>query len=236
MNGQLGSCNEHHANTTPHRHKGCPLRFTWEPDVRSGGCGLWATPEDYDGSPMPSSLRVEFTPRFSTPGRSAAAAVLAFEPFISGSVTFDKPISPELANAISNILRPRTVWPGPLELHPKAIVSAPGVFRLECPVTAETPSKVSTTSMLPRLRLPSSGAEFGHTFGPGIVAIPSNAHLLSLDSRPMLRRLFPYLAVVVLVAEDIGVGFIQLPTVVQRDELFASTRELLRAVGIRLTI
>ena len=212
------------------------MRFVWTPSSQTGGCELTAHPEDYDGCPAPSALRVDFTPRFSSPGRCAAAGVLAFGPFVSGSITFPQAISPELSHAVSAFLGPRAVWPGPLDLRPKAIPRADGTFVLGSPVDALPVQDQRQDDRTTRLVLPSSGAEFGHTFGPGLVVLPTNAHLLTPDSTSPLRRLFPFLAAVVLVAEDIGVGTIMLPAQVQRDEIFVAAAELLRSVGIRIAV
>jgi hypothetical protein len=211
------------------------MQFEWQPSTTTGGSALTAFPEQYDGWPTPTSLRIDLTVRFSSAGRSAAAAALAFRPFISGPITFPAPISPELANAVTDLLQPRSVWPGPLELAPKPIVSSGAMFRIAFPVDA-VPSEGETEGRVPtRLVLPSNGAQLGHSFGPGYVVLPTNAHLLTSESSDELLRFLPFLAAVVLVAEDLGVGVLQVPESLGREALFTKVSELMRTVGIRLT-
>jgi hypothetical protein len=212
------------------------VEFDWNPNIVTGGSELTATPEGYDGSPSPAALRIDFTPRFSSAGRTAAAAVLAFEPYISGSLTFPKGVSPELAHAITTFLEPRAVWPAPLDFQPQAIPAVAGVFELGSPVDQWPVVGAAETKGVTRLVLPSSGSEIGHTFGPGFVVLPTNAHLLVPDSPHPLRRLLPLLAAVVLVGADLGVGVVRLPAGVERDPVFQAVAEMLRAVGIRLLL
>ena len=74
-----------------------------------------ATPEENDGYPPVRALIVFVGgPREFSPDRLAAAGAIAFHPWISGSVTFDRELSPLTAQRIVRCLAPVWVSVGPI--------------------------------------------------------------------------------------------------------------------------
>ncbi len=208
------------------------MRFEWHPNLDMGGCALTAIAEDYDGYPAPSSLMMDFSPRFASPGRLAAAAVLAFRPFISGAATFPHGIAPELARSISEFLSPATTFPGPLEFHPKEMPLGTGVFQVEAPDTPGEAVNDRPNEGVSRLRLSSSGQDFGHLFAPTVTTVPTNATLLSPQSDDALVRLMPHIAAAVLLAEDFGIGTLRLPGASRPSVLSERVGDLLQSSGL----
>ena len=206
------------------------MRFSWEPRVDTGGCALHALPEDYDGQPRPGVLTVDHAPRFASPIRLAAAATLAFRPFLAGSITFPEKISPELATRVSALLEPATTFPGPLEFHPKAMPLGNATLHVESNAVA-MPGPEGRTS---RLVLTSSGQAFGHHVTAEVTTVPTNACLLEPSSGDELDRSLPYLAAAVLVAEDFGVGTLTLPGHLRDLPRAGATTDLLSAAGLSL--
>lgn len=207
------------------------MRFSWDPRVDTGGCALYAEAEDYDGHPRPAVLTVDYSPRFASPIRLAAAATLAFRPFLAGSVTFSDKIPPELATRVSALLEPTITFPGPLEFHPKAMPIGTGMLHVETDAMVELGVSVNKAS---RLRLASSGQAFGQHVTADITTIPTNASLLEPLDGDELDRSLPYLAAAVLIAEDFGVGTLTLPERMRGFSRAQATTELLHAAGLSL--
>jgi hypothetical protein len=207
------------------------MRFSWDPRVDTGGCALHAEAEEYDGHPRPAALTVDYSPRFASPIRLAAAATLAFRPFLAGSITFPEKISPELATRVSTLLEPTTTYPGPLELHPKAMPLGSGKFHVETDSMVELGVSAARDS---RLRLASSGQAFGHHVTADVTTVPTNASLLEPLDGDELDRSLPYLAAAVLIAEDFGIGTLTLPDRMRGLPRAGATTELLKAAGLSL--
>jgi hypothetical protein len=178
---------------------------------------------------------MDFSPRFYSPGRVAVAAVLAFRPFIAGAVTFADGIAPELAHSITAFLAPATVFPYPLDFRPKALPLGTGVFVLDAPDIEAPDSQVPSGLAMSRLRLTSAAQDFGHHLEMDVVTVPTNAPLLEPASSEPLARLMPYAAAAVLLAEEFGVGTLQLPEAVRRCPRSREMAHMLQASGLSLS-
>jgi hypothetical protein len=208
------------------------MEFSWEPRLETGGCALGAHAEEYDGQPTPGILTMDFAPRFSSPIRVAAAATLAFRPYIAGGVTFPDKVSPELATRVSALLEPATTFPGPLEFHPKAMPVGTGTLTVEAD---GVPGLMSPGDIAgARLRLTSAGHAFGQHVTPTITYVPTNAYLLEPSVGDDLERALPYLACAVLLAQDFGVGTLRLPSVLAEAPRASLVTDLLFAAGLSL--
>jgi hypothetical protein len=207
------------------------VRIEWHPVLDDGGCGISAVPQEYDGHPTPDLLKLDYSPRFAAPTRLALAAVLAFRPYISGALQLPQPVSPEVADGIREILRPHEVFPEPIEYHPKAIPTGPGTFRLQDSPTAVKPG--SPAGPLD-LVLVDTARVFGHHLEGNVATMPTNASLLAPGVSDPLDRLLPSLAVAVLLAEDFGVGAIELPAEAAGGKRYVPVVGALAASGLAL--
>lgn len=210
------------------------MRFDWSPNLDAGGCEIAAIPSDYDGSPAPSCLRLDYAPRFASPGRLAVAAVLAFRPYIAGALDFPAAISPELARNLMNLLAPVSVFPQPVDFHPKAIPLGTGTFVVE-DGQEELGRSASSRSSVTRLRLTSGSRTFGHQLERDLVSVPTNAALLTPTSGDPLDAVLPLVAGAVLLAEDFGIGTIELPHATEKGRRRFALAEALGAAGLRLS-
>jgi hypothetical protein len=157
---------------------------------------------------------------------------LAFAPYISGTATFPKSIAPELSSAISEFLKPASVVPGPLDFNPRLIpVSSEPLILDLCGTTCE--GHVGDGEV-PRLRVVSAADTFGHQVQPRRITIPSNAVLLEQAwGDRHWPALLPSLAVAVLIAEDLNVGVLHLPSAVAHEfDRWAELTHLLRMSGV----
>ena len=212
------------------------MKFQWNPNLATGGCELSAHPDDYDGHPTPDVFRLDYSPRFASPGRLAVAAVLAFRSFVAGELTFPSPIAPELARSIIEFLDPVAVFPQPLDFQPKAVPLGTGLFVVE-PDGIPSPADAAPGGpSVARLRLPSAGEGFGHSLTRDTLTVPTNATLLVPASEDPLARLGPFVAAAVLLAEDFGIGTLQLPRVAApQDSSLRRLAGLLEAGSLSLT-
>lgn len=192
-----------------------------------------ACPSDYDGSPAPDCLRLDYSPRFASPGRLAVAAVLAFRPYIAGGLDLPRPVSPELARSFTDFLAPVAVFPQPVEYHPKAIPLGSGTFVVEVGGSPHHENRSGPSAT--RLSLLPGGRSFGHRLEGDLVSVPTNAALLAPPSADPLDCVLPLLACAVLLAEDFGIGTVELPSAAAVGERRAALAQVLQAGGLRLS-
>ena len=210
------------------------MRFEWNAKAQQGGCELIAHPDDYDGHPPVSSLRLDYSPRYTTSARVAAAAVLAFRPFLSGTITFHAGVPAEFASAVEDLLAPTAVFPNPVDLQPKGIPV--GVAAVQ--VHGDGGGGVGRDTAVSELVLRSSGRTFGHTINGHRIEVSTNASRLVPASGRGIQRALPYVAAAVLMAEDFGWGELLVEATNQNreDDLFLQRLSGLAATtGLKLS-
>lgn len=205
------------------------MRFEWRRSIATGGCEVTAVPAEYDGHPTPTSLRLDHSPTAVNPGRLAVAAVLAFRPYVSGSLELPKPVSPEVAAALRSVLAPTEVFPGPVQFHPKALPQGTGEL-LVVPDGGRVPAGRPGS----QLHLVSAAAHVGCRVDKDRTTVATNAGQLVPRTADELDRCLPFVAAAVLLAEDLDVGTLTLPVPGGRRR--TAVGRLLEAVGLRLDV
>lgn len=163
-----------------------------------------AEPEQYDGKPATSEVVTLTRIRFINADRSAIAAALLYFEYIAGGFSCDKPCSHEVAIALARLFEPRKVVVSNIEFTPKAI-----------------PSGARTAMLAYDGRTASGDVPCDMTFGVAAdqhfssllsvddIQLASNVRLL-FDDRPM-NNMLKVLGLLVLFAEDYGIGSVVVP-------------------------
>lgn len=183
--------------------------------------------ESYDATPPVGRLDVDYTPIVRGQDRVALASYLAFGAWISGGVSFPNPVSPELASAIESDAAPVRIRPQQVDYVPRRISSSSACAKVVVGQQDVDSAMSQSIRVLPR------GKYAGFLQKDGRMQVASNAYLLAgcLSEWVQYR---PVLAVAVLVAEDLGVGALQIDENIVEEERF-KLQSLLGAVGLRLT-
>lgn len=211
------------------------MKFIWERESPTGSCALTATPGDYDGSPMPAVLSTDIVPRTVSPDRLAAAFVLAFHRFVSGEVSFPYEVHPEMASAISEFMKPTTIFISGIDFKASIIPTGANTFG----INPGGKYKIDRSwdgfdaERVIELNLPSVGDSFSHNFYDDVLTVPTNASSINADANEFTNAL-PYMAAAVLLCEDFDIGTIRLPFSDPRTVTSRRTAALLQAAGLIL--
>jgi len=212
------------------------MRYEWSTSVPVGGSRLEAIPDDYDGWPTPNSLVFDFQPRLVTPDRIAAAATLAFLPYMSGTINFPAAVSPEFASAVQRLLGDVPAYVSPVDTTAKQLSLGTATFHLD-PHFEGTgmPSDLHSGRHI-LVQMPLSSESFGVHYRKGLLVLPTNAELFETPGDEPLAKFLPQLAVAVLVAQEFEVGTVELPVRTADSALANGVRALLATVGLSLRL
>lgn len=203
------------------------MQVTWTASSLDETSRLTAEVEDFDGWPPVAELRVSADIHSVSPDRVAVAAALAFAPWISGTLTLDRPFSALTAQRISEFFD--GIW-----------VSARPVRRGALPIprgdvtVGLSYGHGEMDSSTPRLAVSGPSAMRGHLAVGSTVTVASTAPLLTTEhgGRPPVLSL---LAVGVLCSESLGVGtFRLLEEPSEQVTSMASVARLLECVSLGL--
>lgn len=211
------------------------MKFTWERESPTGSCVLTATPGDYDGSPMPAVLSTDIVPRTVSPDRLAAAFVLAFHRYLSGEVLFPYEIHPEMAGAISEFMKPTTIFISGIDFKAAVIPTGTNTFGLNPAgeFKVDHSWKGFEAERIIELNLPSVSNSFSHNFCDDVLTAPTNAAVISSNTNDFLST-FPYMAVAILLCEDFDIGTIRLPFTDPKTIVSRRVAALFQASGLIL--
>jgi len=200
-----------------------------ESEMGSDWTVLVARPEESDGFPPVASLIVHTgTAAAPSPDRVAAAGSIAFHPWISGAVRFDREVSPLTAQRVSRSFEPawtsvepvmRRAFPLPRG-SAEVTVSAVAARGPEAPVLRFTPVRHGAATR----------------YVPGAVDVPSNAVLLEALSPPGSdSRGASILAAATLLAEPAEIASYVLDDSLVSRPVADRFQPLLEAVGLAVS-
>ncbi|MGP4982074.1 hypothetical protein [Glutamicibacter arilaitensis] len=202
--------------------------INWNSKNEYGFSEITVIPGVYDAYPPIESLLMSASPRSISEDKIAIAATLAFGEFLSGPIAFPFAVSPMVAEAMMDYLRPLSVYIEKIDFNPKAIHSGPNTF---CASNYEQYSTQECRVM--EFKQPLIENSFGSNFLDNILTVPTNArHLSSNSDEEDLTESFTdqELAALVLLSEDYGVGTISLGR-----EVSSELVSLLKSCGISLS-
>lgn len=203
------------------------MRFRWE-ENSFGRSGLVATPEKGDTTPVFAELWVDQVIETVHPDRLAIAAALLFHRSVAGDFRVSDPVSVEVARAIEALdpqgrLRVDAVHTRPQTLPADTTVLELGREGLHG--TASNQRGVQRTFALSILR---TDRYSGGLLSMDGLSVASNAWLHRQSGQEELAGWLPYLAVAVLLSQDLGAGAVALPAGVVSEP--SETSQLVRAL------
>lgn len=184
-----------------------------------------AHPTDFDAHPPVKELRIKWQYAGTSTDRFAVAASLAFSPWSAGAMMFPSEISALTAQRIGDWFRfVERVWVGPNPVRWGGLKIPKGRDVLS----------IGGIEAEGTLVLEYRGMSEASSLSDSRVQVASNAaYLVARDDGR--SQLLTQLAVAVLLAEEIGVNEIRLPSdAVLSTEDFAATTWLLECVGLGL--
>lgn len=192
---------------------------------------LSAEVQEYDAHPPIATFSMDYSPKRVDNDRLALAGYLLFRPWISGVLMLDATVTPALVQTIADVERPRWLNVQPVELYPRHVPHGHIHARA-------TTLDQATASVMPfasvdgalELSILRSDQANGAIRTNGSVAIASNAFVFADDGD---RQLEVSAAVTCLVAEDLGIGDLTIPSS-GSEQTRGNVGRLLGAVGLVL--
>jgi hypothetical protein len=180
-------------------------------------------------------LSTDIVPSTVSPDRLAASFVLAFYRFVSGEVTFPYEIHPEMASAISEFMKPSTLFISGIDFKAAIIPTGAGTFAINPggKYAVEPSWDGFDSERVIALNFPSVGDSFSHNFDSDVLTVPTNASAIYADGSEFANAL-PFVAAAVLLCEDFGIGTIRLPFEDPQTDGSRRTAALLQAAGLIL--
>ena len=211
------------------------MKYAWERESDNGLCTITAMPEDYDAHPTIQVLNMDNIPRLVSSDRLAVSCILAFGYYASGALKLMSPVSAELAHAATSLLEPAAVVIPSIDYNPKAITYGSNVFKLS---VADSDVQLNWNGFGSarefELRMTPIDATYTSSFSDETFTIPTNAGLIVPQYAGWEERLLPFVAQAVLLAEDLDVGTIVLPTGTVRSPKLSKVAALLETCGLQL--
>lgn len=212
------------------------MRYLWERETDFGTCRLTSHPDEYDAYPSIGVLTMDAVPRSVTSSRIPVAFALAFGYYAGGVISSEGPVSAELSEAVSDLWGSAAVSVFPVDYTPKALSYGKNTFLLNLPgAEAATPewrgfehSREFVLSFVPM------SESFSSSFYDEELRVPTNAGIIIPSDASPEVRILPYIAQAVLLAEDLDVGIIQLPSGIKRTEKLLKVGALLQTCGLSL--
>lgn len=202
------------------------MKFTRTLAVNDRETHILAEPQSYDGHPLCSTFMINHRLRFLNEDRFAVACALAYRRYISGSIEAG-PVSPRVAKAISELLKPRDIVVSNVSLEAKAL--PPGARNALIGVDDKHDDGVVVNFSEGRYT-PSLLTVNEIFLGTNVSALCRFQSVLHVED---------YLAVLCLVAEDLSIGCVDfskaevaIPYDADRDNL----EELMEAVNIEVRL
>lgn len=204
------------------------MKFKYEADEALGSMTLNAEPGVLDGYPPIAKMIVDRVSSNVSGDRIAAAGALAFANYISGQLIFERQLSSLTAELIERLLTPR--WAHVMPLHP-ANLPIPRGSR-----TVYLGSPQQTSNDWERLELVERNLSRGSFLLKDRMIVSSNALVLDRVADPAHNYGLACLAVGVLLAEDLDIARIHMPSLKGLpDPKFNAVSELCLAVGLGVT-
>lgn len=213
------------------------MRFRWE-ENSFGRSGLVAIPEKQDTTPVFAELWIDQVVEAVAPDRIAIAAALLFHECVAGDFRVTDPVSVEVARAIEALDPSARLRVDAVHTRPQTLPADTAVLELGREEAHRSVSNQRGAQRNFALSVLRSDRYSGGLLSMDGLSIASNAWLHSQrQDESALVTWLPYLAVAVLLAQDLGAGAISLPagTISDSSDEAGRVRALCNAGGLALS-
>lgn len=213
------------------------MRFRWE-ENSFGRSGLVAIPEKQDTTPVFAELWVDQVVETVPPDRIAVAAALVFHECVAGDFRVADPVSVEVARAIEALDPMARLRVDAVHTRPQTLPADTAVLELGREEVHRSVSNQRGAQRNFSLSILRSDRYSGGLLSMDGLSVASNAWLHGQRGGDSgLTAWMPYLAVAVLLSQDLGAGAIALPpgTVTDSSDEAVRVRALCNAGGLALS-